>query len=103
MTLDPLTIVFTLVLGGFDLAFGVMLLGSGADGQERILVTSLVQKGGFIKAQEQGPVGRKHCGPGGWGVVGWTTGYILRIGVNKNRKFQKDFHTLKKTHRMLEA
>ena len=31
------------------------MLGSQADGQERILGTSLVQKGGFIKAQGQDP------------------------------------------------
>ena len=33
----------------------VGMLGFGADGQERILEISLVQKGGFIKAQAKNP------------------------------------------------
>ena len=31
------------------------MLGFGADGQERILETTLVQKGGFIRAPRQDP------------------------------------------------
>jgi len=40
---------------GAVLDVGKTLLGFEVDGQESILETSLVQKGGFIKAQGQDP------------------------------------------------
>ena len=39
---------------------------SGADDQEGILETSLVQDGGFSESTGAGPVGRKSGGLGGW-------------------------------------
>ena len=46
-----------------DEVFGVTVgfVGSGADGQERILEDSLVQKGDFIEAGGQNRMGRKSC------------------------------------------
>ena len=48
------------------------MLGFKADDQERILEMSLVQKGGFIKAQGQDP-GQKELH---WGHKEWLTIYF---------------------------
>lgn len=46
----------------------------GADDQERIHETSLVQKGGFIQARGTRPRGQKELH---WGCEGGLTDYIL--------------------------
>lgn len=54
-----------------------MSLGSGADGQEKILEAFLVQRGDFIKAGAGGRTpGRKELLP--WGCVGWL---MIHLGV----------------------
>ena len=51
------------------------VLGFGAEGRERILEMPLVQKGGFIKAQGSGPMGRKSC----TGVMTGEKFYTFRL------------------------
>ena len=69
-------------------------LGFEANGQEKILETSLVQKGGFIKAG-QGSVGRKNC----TGVTNSGPRYTFKLGGGqgecKSQEFWKQaFHDL---------
>ena len=73
-------------------------MGSGANGQERIIET--VQKGSFIKAQRQDPwAGRAALGFGGVAnYIFWSWGLLKTKG-----SFQKDFQKLEKTDRILEA
>ena len=51
------------------------MLGFEAEGPERILDLSLVQKGGFIKAPRTGPMGRKaslgSCGVAHYILSSW--------------------------------
>ena len=66
------------------------MVGFGADGQERILETSLVQKGGFIKAQGQDPMGRKY-----WDCAEQLIIYLGAGGGKDKGKFPKGLSYVK--------
>ena len=71
---------------------------SGADDQEGILETSLVQNSGLFKAQGQDPWAERAAALGCEGCL------IIYYGVGGGKekgRFQKDFHMLEKTHRIL--
>lgn len=55
-----------------------MSSGSGADGQGKILETSLVQKVDFVKAVGTGPCGQS--GPLPWDSEGWL---MMPLGVGE--------------------
>ena len=63
---------------------------SGADDQERILETFLVQSGGFIKAPGTGSLGRKSGCLDGWLITPLGAGRGLRT-ENKDSLFSKEF------------
>lgn len=71
-----------------------MLLGSRADGQERILETSLMQRGGFIEAQRQAPwAGRAAVLPQdceGWLIICFGGGGTKIRGVPKGFSYAKE-------------
>ena len=69
------------------------MLGFEVDGQERIFETSLVQNGGFVKAQ-----GTRTCGqeellcrrrPPRWGCEGWLITYLR--GEMQKKEVSKEF------------
>ena len=72
---------------------------SRADNQERI-ETSLVQNGGFIKARRQDPW-QVELLP--WACAGLTDYILGSGGVKEKGRFQKDFHMLRRTYKILEA
>lgn len=73
---------------------------SRAYNQERILETSSMQNGGFIKAQGQDPRAERAAA---WACEGWLIVYLEVWEGKGKERFQKAFHVLKKTPRIPEA
>ena len=75
---------------------------SRADNQERILETSLVQNGSFIKTQDK-TLGQESCCPR---LVRDYIPVIIYLGVRVGKEkgdFQNNFCMLKSTYKRLEA
>ena len=73
---------------------------SGADNQERILETSLVQNGGLLKHGDR-TLGQKELLPRG--CEGWLITYHEVGGGKEKGRLRKYFHVLNKTHKIPEA
>ena len=73
---------------------------SGADDQERVLETSLVQNGGFTKARGQDLWAERATSQGLLGVADYILAELEEV---RKRRFQKDFHMLRRTYKILQA